>query len=98
MDTKTPSIWCISPKTNKPKLMDVQSTPQRNLITWDVDTTQGGEVASVMKYFYFMNEVVVKCIEDKLVETFHEYFDARRLYEEEIKLSHVYKVKIQELE
>lgn len=36
IDTNTLAIWSIAPETNKPKLMDVQSTPQGNLITWDV--------------------------------------------------------------
>lgn len=38
IDTKTLAIWSIDPMTNKPKIMDVQSTPQVNLITWTIES------------------------------------------------------------
>lgn len=47
-----------------------------------------------MKNLAFMNEAVVERIKDKLEKMFHEYIDIRKLYEEELKLNHVYKEKI----
>lgn len=52
---------------------------------------------SAMTNFVFMNKVVVECIEDKLAKTFNEYVDTQKLYEEELKRSHVYKTRVEEL-
>ena len=45
-----------------------------------------------------MNEAKVEETETKLSRTFHDYIDARKLYEEDIKKIHVYKWRIEELE
>ena len=45
-----------------------------------------------------MNEAKVEEIEKKLSKSMHEYIDVRKLYEDELKKSHVYKERIEELE
>ena len=45
-----------------------------------------------------MNEAKVEEIERKLARTFHNYMDIRKLYEQELRKSHVYKQRIEELE
>lgn len=64
------------------------------MITWIVESSQGSEVASAMKKLTVMNEEVVEHIEDKLAKTFHEYIDTRKIYEDELKISHIYKQRI----
>lgn len=78
--------------------MDVQNTPQGNLIVWDVDTTPGKEVASAMVHMSHMNEAVVDRLEERLAKAVHEYVDTRKLYEEELRMKHLYRNKIEELE
>ena len=51
-----------------------------------------------MVHMSHMNEVVVDRLEDRLAKTFHEYVDTRKLHEEELRMKHVYKTKIEELE
>lgn len=45
-----------------------------------------------------MNETKVEEIETNLARTFHYYIDMRKLYEEELRKSYVYKKKVEELE
>ena len=45
-----------------------------------------------------MNEAKVEVIEDKLSQAIHDYIDVRKLYENELKTSHVYRERIVELE
>ena len=45
-----------------------------------------------------MNEAKVEKIEDRLVATYNECLDTRKLYEEEFKTSYVQKQRIEELE
>ena len=51
-----------------------------------------------MKYFSFMNEAKVEEIETRPAKFVHDYIDLRKLYEYELRKSHVYKEKIEELE
>lgn len=45
-----------------------------------------------------MNEAKVEEMETRLAQSIHEYIDVRKLYENEIRRSHVYKERIVELE
>ena len=45
-----------------------------------------------------MNEANVKEIETRLAKAFHDYVDVMKLYEDELRKSHVYKKRIEELE
>ena len=45
-----------------------------------------------------MNEAKVEEIETIMSRTFNDYIDVRKLYEEDLKKSHVYKWRIEELE
>ena len=44
-----------------------------------------------------MNEAKVEEIETRLAKFVHDYIDVRKLYEDEIKKSHVYKERIEEI-
>jgi archaellum component FlaC len=68
------------------------------LIVWDVETTSGKESASAMVHMSHLNEAVVDRLEDRLAKTFNEYVDTRQLYEEELRMKHVYISRIEELE
>ena len=45
-----------------------------------------------------MNEAKVDEMEDQLSQAIHDYIDVRKLYENELRSSHVYREKIVELE
>lgn len=45
-----------------------------------------------------MTEAKVEEIETRLVKVFHDYIDVMKLYKDELRKSHVYKEKIEELE
>lgn len=47
IDTNTLAMWSMAPKTNKPKLMDVQDTTQGNIILW----TLGSAIVKEIKCF-----------------------------------------------
>lgn len=51
-----------------------------------------------MKNFSFVNEEKVVEIETRLAKAFHDYIDVKKLYEDGLRKSHVYKHKIKELE
>lgn len=88
----------MAPSTNKTKLMDVQRIYQGNMIVWTLKGTSGIEISKVLKHFSFINEEKVEEIETRLSKPFHDYIDARNLYEEELREIHVYKDRIEELE
>ena len=69
--------------------MDVKDMTQCSLMTWKLDTTTGKEISSALKNFSFMNQAKVDQIEEKLVRTFNEFIGTHKLYEEELKRSHV---------
>ncbi len=98
MDTKTLAVWSVAPDTKKPKMMDIEETTQGNMIVWTLESTNGKEISSLVKHFALMNEEKVDEIEDKLATMFNECLDIRRTYEEELKMSHVQKQRIEELE
>ena len=45
-----------------------------------------------------MNEAKVEEIETRLSKSFNDYIDVRKQYKDELRKSHVYKEKIEELE
>ena len=47
-----------------------------------------------MKHLSFMNETKIEEIETKISDSIHDYIDVRKLYEDELRKSHVYKEKI----
>ena len=51
-----------------------------------------------MKHFSLMNEAKLDEMETKLAKAFHDYIDVKKLYEDELRKSHVYKQRIDELE
>ena len=78
--------------------MDVQSTEQGNMIIWTLQGTTGKEISKALKHFSFMNEAKVDEMEDQLSQAIHDYIDVRKLYENELRSSHVYREMIAELE
>ena len=59
IDTKSLVVWSMAPASNKPRLMDVQSTEQGNMIVWTLHGTTGKEISKALKHFSFMNEAKV---------------------------------------
>ena len=59
------------------------------MIVWTLENTAGKEISSLVKHFALMNELKVDEIEDKLAAVYNECLDIRKLYEEELKMSHV---------
>jgi uncharacterized protein YceH (UPF0502 family) len=51
-----------------------------------------------MKHFSFMNEAKVEEMETRLSKSTDDYIDVRKINEDELRSSHVYKEKIVELE
>ena len=45
-----------------------------------------------------MNKAKVEEMETRLAKSIHDYIDVRKLYEDQLRSSHVYKEKIAELE
>ena len=78
--------------------MDVQTTEQGNMIVWTLHGTTGKEISKALKHFSFMNEAKVEEMEDQLSWAIHDYIDVRKLYENELKSSHVYRERVTELE
>ena len=68
------------------------------MIVWTLHGTTGKEISKALKHFSFMNEAKVEEIEDKLSQAIHDYIDVRKLYENDLRSSHVYKERIVELE
>ena len=68
------------------------------MIIWTLHGSSGKEISKALKHFSFMNEAKVEEIEDKLSQATHNYIDVRKLYENELRSSHVYKERITELE
>ena len=88
----------MAPTSKKPKLMDVQKIDQGNMIVWTLQGTFGTEISKSMEHLSFMNEEKVEEIETRLSKAFHDYIDVRNLYEDELRKSHVYKQRIEDLE
>ena len=68
------------------------------MIVWTLQGTFSTKISKAMKHFSFMNEAKLEEIEIKISKTFHDCIDVRKLYEDELRKSHVYKEKIEELE
>ena len=47
--SKSLVVWIMTLETNKPKLMDIQSTSQCNMIVWTMQNTFGTKISKVMK-------------------------------------------------
>lgn len=65
---------------------------------WTLQGTSGTNISKTLKHFSFMNEAKVEEIETRLAKSFHDYINVRKIYEDELRKSHVYKEKIKELE
>ena len=98
IDTKFLVVWSMAPTSNKPKLMDVQSTKQCNMILRTLQDTFDTNNSKVLKHFSFMNEAKVEEMETRLAKSTHDYIDMRKLYEDDLRSSHVYKERIVELQ
>ena len=68
------------------------------MIVWTLHGTTGKEISKALKHFSFMNEAKVDEMEDQLSRAIHDYIDVRKLYENELRSSHVYRERITELE
>lgn len=91
IDTKSLTFWSMAPSSNKPKLMDVQSTKKVNMIVWTLQGTSGTDISKAVKHFSFMNESKVEEMETRLSKSIHDYIDVRKIYEDELRRNHVYK-------
>ena len=68
------------------------------MIIWTLHGTSGKEISKTIQHFSFVNEAKVDEIEDKLSQAIHDYIDVRKLYENRLRSSHVYRERIAELE
>ena len=68
------------------------------MIIWTLHGTTGKEISKALKHFSFMNEAKVEEMEDQLSQAIHDYIDVRKLYENELRRSRVYRERIVELE
>ena len=68
------------------------------MIVWTLHGTTGKEISKALKHFSFMNEAKVEEMEDQLSQAIHDYIDVRKLYENELRSSHVYREIILQLE
>ncbi len=68
------------------------------MIIWTLQGSSGKEISKARKHFSFINEAKVEEIEDKLSQAIHDYIDVRKLYENELRTSHIYRERIFELE
>ena len=68
------------------------------MIVWTLHGKYGTQILKAMKHFSFMNEAKVEEIETRLSKSIHDYIDVRKLCEDELRKSHVYKEKIVDLE
>ena len=56
IDAKSLAVWSMAPTTNKPKLIDLSSIDQENMIVWTLQGTSGIEISKAVKHLSFMNE------------------------------------------
>ena len=98
IDMKSLAVWTMDSTSNKPKLMHVWSTKKGNIRLWTLQGTLGTKISKAMKHFSFVNEAKVEEIETRLAKFMHDYIEVRKIYEDELRKSHVYKEKIEELE
>ena len=68
------------------------------MIIWTLQGTFSLEISKALKHFSFMNEAKLEEIETRLSQDIHDYIDVRKLYENELRSSHVYRERIAELE
>ena len=68
------------------------------MIIWTLQGTTSTKISKALKHFSFMNEAKVEEMETRLAQSIHDYIDVRKLYENELRSSHVYKENIAELE
>ena len=68
------------------------------MIIWTLQGTSSLEISKALKHFSFMNEAKVDETKDQLSQAIHDYIDVRKLYENELRSSHVYRERISELE
>ena len=68
------------------------------MIVWTLQGTSGIEISKALKHFSFMNEAKVEEMETRLAKSIHDYIDVKKLSEDELRSSHVYKENIAELE
>ena len=88
----------MSPSSNKPNLVDMQSIEHGNMVVWTLQGTSGTKISKAIKHFSFMNEAKVEEIETQLAKFVHDYIEVRKLYEDKLRKSHVYQERIEELE
>jgi hypothetical protein len=68
------------------------------MIVWTLQGSSGKEISKALTHFSFMNEAKVEEIEEKLSRAIRDYIDVRKLYENELRTSHVYRERVVELE